>query len=236
MTATITPSPEDSYKPIDRHYFDAPTLPLRLKPLKTVQYPDPTTTSTTVSTSRSTRSSAITSTSHSTGPPAPPLKALAWNCNGTSIATGEARTIRVWHAERPSLKHSTELKLASSGTTSGTASSNSTAGRRPLPSTAPSTVTGTEVVAWCPGKDGELASVGTDAIVRFWDVRARVLCTASVNVDRPGLSLCWRPGGVGDELVVGRRVSLSHSHHMSHSARLSFCVISGTVLHRADVS
>lgn len=62
---------------------------------------------------------------------------------------------------------------------------------------------GTERVAWNPEREAELASVGQDGIVRFWDVRARGACVGEVKVGGEGFSLAWRPGG--EELVVGRK-------------------------------
>jgi len=65
-------------------------------------------------------------------------------------------------------------------------------------------------VAWNPAREAELASVGSDGTVRFWDVRTKGQCVGEVKVGGEGFSMAWRKGG--EELVVGRKVSLVFRH------------------------
>lgn len=179
-------------------------------------------TDTTITPPRGGASAISTTTSSSTG-----IRTLAWSPLGSLIATADARTLRVWNPERNSVKYSTELKppLPSSpsavggvGTAVGGASVSTGAGingaatgpaggRAARPTPAPVHLSGTERVAWNPGKEAELASVGSDGIVRFWDVRNRGGLAGEVKVGGEGFSLAWRPGG--EEVVAGRKVCLS---------------------------
>ena len=163
-----------------------------------------------------------TSTSSSSG-----IRTLAWSPLGSLIATADVRTLRVWNPERNGVKYSTELKppLPSSVSTIGGASTavggvsvstgvgisgaatGPAAGRTTKPSPAPAHLPGTERVAWNPSKEAELASVGSDGIVRFWDVRNRGGLVGEVKVGGEGFSLAWRPGG--EEVVAGRKVCVN---------------------------
>lgn len=119
------------------------------------------------------------------------VRSLAWSPTGSLLAVADARALRVWNPDKPQLRFSTELKPAAA------------APSRPQPPT-PQHLLGTERVAWNPAREAELASVGADGVVRFWDVRSRGACVGEVRVGGEGLSLAWRPGG--EELVVGRKV------------------------------
>jgi len=104
------------------------------------------------------------------------LRTIAWNPLGTLIATGAAdRTLRVWNPERSNVKYSTELKGHSAGI---------------------------EKVAFNPVKEGELCSVSSDGVVKFWDVRTK---TAINEIKGLGdaFTLAWSPDG--GSLVVGNK-------------------------------
>lgn len=120
------------------------------------------------------------------------------------------------------MRFSTELKpsaISGSGSgagaaTNGTASVNGAGGNgaaagvngaRGRAPPAPASLVGTEKVAWRPTREAELASVGSDGIVRFWDVRARGACVGEVKIGGEGYDMCWRPDG--EEIVVSRKVS-----------------------------
>ncbi|KAK0754098.1 WD40 repeat-containing protein [Schizothecium vesticola] len=97
------------------------------------------------------------------------LRSIAWNPLGSLVATGSIdKTIRVWNPDKPNVRFSTELKGHSASV---------------------------EKVAFNPVKDAELASLGADGVVKFWDVRTK----ASVN-EVKGLgtanSMAWDPDGV----------------------------------------
>lgn len=105
------------------------------------------------------------------------VTALAWSPLGHYIATGmKSRSIRIWDPEKPKLAI-TEFRGHSLGV---------------------------EKVAFHPGGEPELVSVGQDGMVKFWDVRSK---TAAGEV-KAGLGECltvaWSPDG--RELVVGKKV------------------------------
>ncbi|KAJ9668608.1 hypothetical protein H2201_001250 [Coniosporium apollinis] len=114
-------------------------------------------------------------------PPARPsaphnIRTLAWNPLGTLVATGAGdRTLRIWNPEKNQVKNSTELRGHAGAV---------------------------ERVAWNPVMEAELASVGSDGIVRFWDVRQRSEI-GRVDVRGEGFTLAWKPDGA--ELVVGKK-------------------------------
>lgn len=82
-----------------------------------------------------------------------------------------------WNPERPNVKYSTELKGHSASI---------------------------EKVAFNPVKEGELCSVSSDGVVKFWDVRTK---TAINEIKGLGdaFTLAWSPDG--ESLVVGNKVS-----------------------------
>lgn len=140
------------------------------------------------------------------------IRTLAWSPTGALLATADARGCRIWNPERPGVRYSTELRplaLSTSGAGgNGPPGAGAGAGSRGVGSASSQQqqhLTGTERVAWNPTREGELASVGADGIVRFWDVRAKVPCVGEVKVGGEGFSLAWRPDG--SEVVVGRKVS-----------------------------
>jgi THO complex subunit 3 len=139
------------------------------------------------------------------------IRTLAWSPLGNLIATADARTLRVWNPERPAVKNSTELKPPPAAVTNVT-TTNGTVTKPPASQAGPLHLTGTERVAWNPVREAELSSVGNDGIVRFWDVRTRGQCVGEVKVGGEGFSMAWRKGG--DELVVGRKVSLTYMGSM----------------------
>ena len=96
--------------------------------------------------------------------------------------------MRIWNPERPSVKHSTELR----GHTGAI-----------------------QYVAWNPVKEAELASCSADGTVRFWDVRSKN-CVAEVKTGGEGFKLAWSPDG--EVLMVGRKDDALLPIQMSGSA------------------
>jgi len=181
------PSATPTHKPLSKT-----TLPIALSSAKTQLYTDvPVPTHNT----RNQRS-APTNTSSSSQ-----IRTIAWSPLGNLIATADGRTLRVWNPERSDVKFSTELK-PSPVTTAVT--NTSTNGRNAPSQSAAQHMTGVERVAWNPDREAELSSVGTDGIVRFWDVRTKGQCVGEVKVGGEGFSMAWRKGG--EDLVVGRKV------------------------------
>lgn len=110
------------------------------------------------------------------------IRTISWNASGSFVATGALdRTLRIWNPERTNVKNSTELR------TPGT----------------PGTVA-LERVAFHPINENELASCGTDGLVRFWDVRSKA-SVGEVKVGEQPFTLAWMPDGT--EIVAGRKVS-----------------------------
>lgn len=112
------------------------------------------------------------------------------------------------------MKYSTEIKLPPSAAAAATVApppappGRGAAARRPPAPAGPTSLAGTERVAWNPTREAELCSVGADGVVRVWDVRARgsEALVGGVKVGGEGFSMAWHPDG--DELVVGRKVSV----------------------------
>jgi THO complex subunit 3 len=105
------------------------------------------------------------------------VRALAWSPLGTQIATGmSTRSIRIWDPEKPRL-HVSEFQFRGEKA---------------------------DKLLFHPGGEPEVASVGEDGMVRFWDVRSK---GSSGEVKAGGLcfTLAWSPDG--KELVVGKKVS-----------------------------
>ncbi|CAI6253825.1 unnamed protein product [Periconia digitata] len=108
------------------------------------------------------------------------IRTISWNASGSFVATGSLdRTLRIWNPERTNVKNSTELR------TPGT----------------PGTVA-LERVAFHPINENELASCGTDGMVRFWDVRSKA-SVGEVKVGEQPFTLAWMPDG--SEIVAGRK-------------------------------
>ncbi|KAL5115205.1 hypothetical protein ACEQ8H_006879 [Pleosporales sp. CAS-2024a] len=108
------------------------------------------------------------------------IRTLAWNASGTFIATGAAdRTLRIWNPERTHVKNSTELRTP--GVTA---------------------LTTLERVAFHPVNENELASCGSDGMVRFWDIRSKA-SVGEVKVGETPFTLAWTPDG--SDIVAGRK-------------------------------
>ncbi|KAF7884352.1 uncharacterized protein EAF02_004688 [Botrytis sinoallii] len=104
------------------------------------------------------------------------LRTISWNPLGSLIATGAAdKTLRVWNPERPSVNYSTQLV----GHTAGI-----------------------EKVAFNPVKDAELASVSSDGVVKFWDVRTKAVINEVKGLG-DAFTLVWHPNG--ESLIVGNK-------------------------------
>lgn len=105
------------------------------------------------------------------------LKSIGWNALGTLIATGAAdKTLRIWNPERPSVNYSTQLVGHNAGI---------------------------EKVAFNPVKDAELASVSSDGVVKFWDVRTKAVINEVKGLG-DAFTLVWAPDG--QSLIVGNKV------------------------------
>lgn len=108
------------------------------------------------------------------------IRTLSWNASGTFIATGAAdKTLRIWNPEKTNVKNSTELRIQ--GATMSTS---------------------LERVAFHPINENELASCGTDGMVRFWDIRTKA-SVGEVKVGDIPFTLAWTPDGT--EIVAGRK-------------------------------
>lgn len=99
---------------------------------------------------------------------------------GGLIATAADKTLRVWNAQRPSVNYSTQL-------TGHTAA--------------------IEKVAFNPVKDAELASVSSDGVVKFWDVRTKAVINEVKGLGE-AFTLVWAPDG--SSLIVGNKVCALH--------------------------
>ncbi|KAL9088779.1 MAG: hypothetical protein Q9159_002890 [Coniocarpon cinnabarinum] len=135
-----------------------------------------------------------------TANPQQDIRALSWSPLGTLLASADSRILRVWNPQRADVKHSIELKLPVSDS-SGSATRGSRSGLA-----RPSHLTGTECVIFNPSLDADLASLGSDGVLRFWDVRARAPLVSTITAGDSGLGLCWRPPQTGgDEVVVATK-------------------------------
>lgn len=128
------------------------------------------------------------------------VRTISWNASGTFVATGAAdRTLRIWNPEKTNVKNSTELR------TQG--------------------VWSLERVAFHPINENELASCGTDGMVRFWDIRSNKASVGEVKVGEQPFTLAWTPDGT--EIVAGRKVSPeglhSHAQHTDSPRITSWC-------------
>ncbi|KAK4636133.1 hypothetical protein CLAFUW4_00998 [Fulvia fulva] len=132
---------------------------------------------------------------------APNVRSISWSPTGSMVAASVSSNIRVWNAERPDVKNSTELRDTSSKP--GSHASN------------------VEKIVFSPKHEGLLASTGVDGMLKLWDVRlpggAASLGTGVAahakgglttkagehKVDNQGLFLTWHPNAT--ELLVGRK-------------------------------
>ncbi|KAF1984747.1 WD40 repeat-like protein [Aulographum hederae CBS 113979] len=104
------------------------------------------------------------------------IRSISWSPLGAWVATGASNgTLRCWNPEKPMVRNSTELK---------------------------GHVGSVEAVAFNPAMEAELASVGADGKVRFWDVRSKSKI-GEVSVGGEGLTLTWMSRGEG--VLVGRK-------------------------------
>lgn len=62
---------------------------------------------------------------------------------------------------------------------------------------------GIEKVAFNPVKDAELASVSSDGVVKFWDVRTKAVINEVKGLG-DAFTLVWHPNG--ESLIVGNKV------------------------------
>lgn len=126
------------------------------------------------------------------------IASVSWSPTGSLLATCTVANIRIWSAERPNVKNSTELKNAHAKNGAAFGSSG---------------VSGDtiEKVAFCPNTEGVLASTGHDGMVRLWDVRVpggaatggKGAVLGDCKVGRQGEFLTWHPNG--REMLVGRK-------------------------------
>ena len=123
------------------------------------------------------------------------IRTISWNASGTFIATGATdRTLRIWNPEKTNVKNSTELRTPSA-----------------------SAVTNLERVSFHPINENELASCGTDGMVRFWDIRSKA-SVGEVKVGEQPFTLAWTPDG--NEIVAGRKVPNHSIHILRHTDSL----------------
>jgi len=86
-----------------------------------------------------------------------------------------------WNPEKQNSKHSTELR-----------------GHAAL----------IEKVAFNPTRDGELCSVSSDGVVKFWDVRTKAVINEIKGLGE-AFTLAWSPDG--ESLLVGNKVCIPFS-------------------------
>ncbi|KAI0197729.1 WD domain-containing protein [Astrocystis sublimbata] len=103
------------------------------------------------------------------------IRTLAWNPLGTYIATGADKTLRVWNVDKPNVRQTTELR--------GHAAT-------------------IEKVAFNPTKELELCSVSSDGVVRFWDVKNKLVLKEVKGLGE-AFTLAWAPHG--ECVVVGNK-------------------------------
>ncbi|KAI8629097.1 WD40 repeat-like protein [Xylariaceae sp. FL1651] len=104
------------------------------------------------------------------------IRTIAWNPLGTYLATGCIdKTLRVWNVDKPNVRQTTELR--------GHAAS-------------------IEKVAFNPTKELELCSVSSDGVVRFWDVKNKIVLNEVRGLGET-FTLTWAPNG--DCVVVGNK-------------------------------
>ncbi|KAH8788641.1 WD40-repeat-containing domain protein [Diaporthe sp. PMI_573] len=138
------------------------------------------------------RAQAYSDTTSSRGASSHNIRSIAWNPQGSLIATGAAdKTLRVWNPEKPNVRFSTELK--------GHAA--------PI-----------EKVAFNPVKDAELCSVSNDGVVKFWDVRTKA-CINEVKGLGEAFTLAWHPDG--ESLIVGTKSDKIHVLSPTQAAPLA---------------
>ncbi|KAI2609777.1 WD domain-containing protein [Hypoxylon fragiforme] len=134
------------------------------------------------------------------------IRTIAWNPLGNYIATGCLdKTLRVWNADKPNVRQSTELK----GHTASI-----------------------EKVAFNPVKELELCSVSSDGVVRFWDVKSKQVLNEIKGLGET-FTLAWAPHGgcvvVGNKedklFVLSSKQSIPISTHQQpvQTNNITFC-------------
>lgn len=110
------------------------------------------------------------------------VRALAWSPLGTQIATAHGtKSIKVWDPEKARAPVTEFLFRGEKA----------------------------EKVLFHPGGEPELATVGDDGMVRFFDVRTRG-STGEVKAGGSCFTLAWSPDGT--ELAVGKKVGAEVFH------------------------
>ena len=139
---------------------------------------------------------------------APNIRSVSWSSTGALLAHCVSVNIRVWNAERPDVRASTEMKDGAARGAHGNA---------------------VEKVVFNPRYESILASTGLDGMVKIWDVRLPGGATgiisgnpgakggttskaAEYKFGDQGLFLTWHPDG--DVMLAGRRDDVVHSIDM----------------------
>lgn len=125
------------------------------------------------------------------------IRSIAWNPLGNLVATGSSnKTLRV--CECPPVPPYTCVRLTRAG--------NPEKANVRFSTELKGHAAAIQKVAFNPVKDGELASVSDDGVVKFWDVRTKN-CINEVKGLGDAFTLVWSPDG--ESLIVGNKVSTS---------------------------
>lgn len=142
------------------------------------------------------------------------VRDIAWSPYADCIAVADHKSLRVWKLDNISTRISTELK----------AQNPKISGPRSL------SITNTLKCAFNPTKQSELASIGSDGMLRVWDVRARAheQLVGTIDMGGSGLTMAWQPvdnndivvGRKDDTLVAVDRRTMSIKHKLQHPCRV----------------